>query len=115
MNLIANGRSVGRQAARIAILSSRYDQVAAFVLLHVRSDVFVAALSAERRMREIMQVLEFLAKLGLDIPGKTYKNPRPKMNMSITFCRLGSCKDLMIGRGRIHVPKSVAMFMQAGA
>jgi hypothetical protein len=57
MNLIANGRSVGRHAARIAMLSSRYDQVAASVLFHVGSDSFVAVLSAERRTREMMQVL----------------------------------------------------------
>jgi len=45
----------------------------------------------------------------------TYKKPRPKMDMRMIFCRLGSCKDLMIGRGRTQVPKSVAMLIAAGA
>lgn len=60
MNLIASGRSVGRHAARMAVLSSRYDQVAASVLFHVGSDKPVAVLSAERRTREMMQVLQFV-------------------------------------------------------
>jgi hypothetical protein len=64
INLIANGRNVGRQAAKIAMLSSRYDQVAASVLFQVGSVTFVAVLSAERRTMEIMQVLEFLASCG---------------------------------------------------
>jgi hypothetical protein len=64
MNFMANGRNVGRHAARIAMLSSRYDQVAASVLFHVGSVTFVAVLSAERRTREMMQVLEFLAMFG---------------------------------------------------
>jgi hypothetical protein len=63
INLIANGRNVGRHAARIAMLSSRYDQVAASVLFHVGSVTFVAVLSAESRTIEMMQVLEFLATL----------------------------------------------------
>jgi hypothetical protein len=116
MNLIANGRNVGRHAARIAMLSSRYDQVAASVLFHVGSVMFVAVLSAERRTIEMMQVLEFLAMLqGLEELKITYKNPSPKMDMSMIFCRLGSCKDLMIGGGRTQVPKSVAMLIAAGA
>ena len=45
----------------------------------------------------------------------TYKKPRPKIDMRMIFCRLGSCKDLMIGRGRTQVPKSVAMLIAAGA
>jgi hypothetical protein len=57
MNLIANGRSVGRHAARIAMLSSRYDQVAASVLFQVGSERPVAVLSAESRTRDMMQVL----------------------------------------------------------
>jgi hypothetical protein len=61
MNLMANGRSVGRHAARIAMLSSRYDQVAASVLFHVGSDRPVAVLSAERRTREMMQVLNIIS------------------------------------------------------
>jgi len=54
---MANGRNVGRHAARIAMLSSRYDQVAASVLFQVGSDKPVAVFSAERRTREMMQVL----------------------------------------------------------
>ncbi len=38
---------MGRQAARIAILSSRYDHIAASVLSHVGSSVWVACLSVE--------------------------------------------------------------------
>ena len=58
INLMARGRNVGRHAARIAILSSRYDQVAASVLFQVGSDRPVAVFSAERRTREMMQVLK---------------------------------------------------------
>jgi hypothetical protein len=117
INLIANGRNVGKHAARIAMLSSRYDQVAASVLFHVGSVTFVAVLSAERRTIEMMQVLELLVSYvaGLEELQKTYKKPRPKMDMSMIFCRLGSCKDLIIGRGRTQVPKSVAMLIAAGA
>jgi hypothetical protein len=64
MNLIASGRNVGKHAARMAVLSSRYDQVAASVLFHVGSAKPVAVLSAERRTRDIMQVLEFLSHVN---------------------------------------------------
>lgn len=115
MNLIANGRSVGRHAARIAMLSSRYDQVAASVLFHVGSDSLVAVLSAERRTREMMQVLNKISLLPTRRVEGTYKKPRPKMNKSITFCLRGSCSDLIMGRGRTQVPKSVAILIHAGA
>lgn len=115
INLIANGRNVGRHAARIAMLSSKYDQVAASVLSHVGSSIWVACLSVDSRTRDIMQVLELLATKADRDAGKTYKNPRPKMNMRMIFCRLGSCKDLISGSGRTQVPKSVAILIAAGA
>ena len=57
---MANGRNVGKHAARIAMLSSRYDQVAASVLFQVGSDKPVAVFNAERRTSEMMQVLNLL-------------------------------------------------------
>lgn len=65
INLMANGRNVGKHAARIAMLSSRYDQVAASVLFHVGSDRPVAVLSAERRTREMMQVLKSISYVAI--------------------------------------------------
>jgi hypothetical protein len=61
INLRASGRKVGRHAARIAMLSSKYDHVAASVLVQVGSVMSVAVFSAERRTREMMQVLEILS------------------------------------------------------
>ena len=60
---MASGRNVGKHAARIAMLSSRYDQVAASVLFQVGSDKPVAVFNAERRTSEMMQVLKFVRYL----------------------------------------------------
>jgi hypothetical protein len=62
---MASGRNVGKHAARIAMLSSRYDQVAASVLFQVGSDKPVAVFNAERRTSEMMQVLKFVRYLTL--------------------------------------------------
>jgi hypothetical protein len=115
INLRASGRKVGRHAARIAMLSSKYDHVAASVLVQVGSVMSVAVFSAERRTREMMQVLEILSYDKHESAWRTYKKPSPNINISITFCRIGRCKDRITGRGRTQVPKSVAMLMHAGA
>jgi hypothetical protein len=75
----------------------------------------VAVFSAERRTREMMQVLESFSYVEHESARRTYKKPSPNINISITFCRIGRCKDRIIGRGRTQVPKSVAMLMHAGA
>jgi hypothetical protein len=54
------GRNVGRQAANIAMVSSRKDQIAAFTLSHVPSWVLDAVLRVGMRIMEIMQVLWLL-------------------------------------------------------
>ena len=52
-----NGRRVGRQAAMMAMVSSRYDQRAASVLSQVESKDVAAASRVESRTMEMMQVL----------------------------------------------------------
>ncbi len=115
INLAASGLNVGKHAARIAMLSSKYDQVAASVLFQVGSFMSVAVFSAERRTREMIQVLEIVSYVGYESAWRTYKKPSPNINISIIFCRIGSCNDRIMGRGRTQVPKSVTMLMHAGA
>lgn len=57
MILAKTGLSVGKQAARMAVVTSRYDQVAASTLSQLGSSVEAAILRVRMRIMEMMQVL----------------------------------------------------------
>lgn len=58
-------------------------------------------------------IYQSVLRLDVHRGGITYKNPRQNTPINIYFCRLGSCKLLITGNGRLNVTKSVTKLTDA--